>query len=212
MFEIGISFGQTASHSPSFEQLPKPSASACSIIATTRARRSSWPCGSRARCEILALMNRCADAFLHAATQAPQPMQAAAVHRQVGDVLGDRDRVAVRRAAAVHRDVAAGRDDAVERAAIDDEILDDGERLGAPRLDRDRVAVLEAAHVELADGRAAVGPVGDAVDDEAAHAADAFAAIGVERDRVLAASCISPSLTTSSISRNDMSGDTSSAA
>ena len=28
MFEIGISFGQTASHSPSFEQLPKPSASA----------------------------------------------------------------------------------------------------------------------------------------------------------------------------------------
>ena len=36
MFEIGISFGQTASHSPSFEQLPKPSASAWSIIATTR--------------------------------------------------------------------------------------------------------------------------------------------------------------------------------
>src|SRR6516165_664761 len=28
MFEIGISFGQTASHSPSFEQLPKPSSSA----------------------------------------------------------------------------------------------------------------------------------------------------------------------------------------
>ena len=37
MLEIGISFGQTASHSPSFEQLPKPSASACSTIATTRA-------------------------------------------------------------------------------------------------------------------------------------------------------------------------------
>ena len=36
MFEIGISFGQTASHSPSFEQLPNPSASAWSIIATTR--------------------------------------------------------------------------------------------------------------------------------------------------------------------------------
>ena len=28
MFEIGISFGHTASHSPSFEQLPNPSASA----------------------------------------------------------------------------------------------------------------------------------------------------------------------------------------
>jgi len=36
IFEIGISFGHTASHSPSLEQLPKPSASACSIIATTR--------------------------------------------------------------------------------------------------------------------------------------------------------------------------------
>ncbi len=78
MLEIGISFGHTASHSPSFEQLPKPSASAWSIIATTRAPRSTCPWGRSARCEILALMNRCADAFLQAATQAPQPMQAAA--------------------------------------------------------------------------------------------------------------------------------------
>ena len=67
-----------------------------------------------------------------------------------------------------------------------DEVLDDRKRLGAPRLDGDRVAVLEAAHVELADGGAAVGPVRDAVDDEAAHAADALAAVRVERDRVLA--------------------------
>ena len=29
IFEMGISFGHTASHSPSFEQLPNPSASAC---------------------------------------------------------------------------------------------------------------------------------------------------------------------------------------
>ena len=41
IFEIGISFGHTASHSPSFEQLPKPSASARAIIATTRWRRST---------------------------------------------------------------------------------------------------------------------------------------------------------------------------
>src|SRR5688572_6765282 len=77
MFEIEISFGQTASHSPSLEQLPKPSASAASIIETTRWRRSGCPWGSRARCEIFALMNRWADAFLQAATQAPQPMQMA---------------------------------------------------------------------------------------------------------------------------------------
>src|SRR5205807_2645017 len=77
MFEIGISFGQTASHSPSFEQLPKPSLSACAIIAATRLRRSGLPCGSSDSCEILALMNRCAEAFLHAATHAPQAMHAA---------------------------------------------------------------------------------------------------------------------------------------
>src|SRR4051812_13189924 len=77
MLEIGISFGHTASHSPSFEQLPNPSASACSIMATTRRKRSGLPCGSSDRCEIFALMNKWADAFLHAATQAPHWMHAA---------------------------------------------------------------------------------------------------------------------------------------
>ena len=48
-----------------------------------------------------------------------------------------------------------GGDDAVEGAAVDDEVLDDRERLRAPGLDRERVAVLEAAHVELAGG----GPI-----------------------------------------------------
>src|SRR5262249_56045811 len=32
MFEIGISFGHTASHSPSFEQLPNPSPPPCPIL------------------------------------------------------------------------------------------------------------------------------------------------------------------------------------
>src|SRR5262249_62122062 len=52
--------------------------------------------------------------------------------------------------------------------------------------DGDRVAVLEAAHVELTNGRAAIRSVRNAVDDQAAHAADAFAAIGVEGDRIFA--------------------------
>src|SRR5262249_44849754 len=58
MLEMGISFGHTASHSPSFEQLPKPSLSACAIIAATRLVRSGCPCGNSASCEIFALMNR----------------------------------------------------------------------------------------------------------------------------------------------------------
>src|SRR5215471_16233483 len=90
MFDIGIDFGQTASHSPSFEQPPNPSASACSTIATTRLPRSTSPCGMRARCEIFAPMNKCAEAFLHAATHAPQPMHAAASMARSDVDLGTR--------------------------------------------------------------------------------------------------------------------------
>src|SRR5215510_1662945 len=77
MLVIGISFGQTASHSPSLEQLPNPSASWRSTILTTRAYRSTAPCGSSARWLTLAEVKRAAEAFLQAATQAPQPMHAA---------------------------------------------------------------------------------------------------------------------------------------
>ena len=49
-----------------------------------------------------------------------------------------------------------------------------------------------------------------AVDQEPAGAADALAAVRVERDRILALRD-QPSLTTSSISRKDMSAATSSA-
>jgi hypothetical protein len=78
MFWIEICFGHTASHSPWFEQSPNPSASICAIIASARRPRSGSPCGSQASWLILALTNSEADAFGHAATQAPQPMQVAA--------------------------------------------------------------------------------------------------------------------------------------
>src|SRR5215211_3820719 len=73
------------------------------------------------------------------------------VHRLLDGWLRDQDAVRVRRAADVDRRIAAGLDDAVQRAAVDDEILDDREGPGAPRLERQRVAVLERSHVELAD-------------------------------------------------------------
>ena len=43
-----------------------------------------------------------------------------------------------------------------------DEVLDDGERRRAPRLDGDRCAVLELAHVNLAGGSGLTGTVGPA--------------------------------------------------
>ena len=82
--------------------------------------------------------------------------------------------------------IAAGRDDAVEGAAVHDQVLDDREGLGAPRLQVQLVAILEVAHVELAERRAGQRAVRHAVDHAAAHAADAFAAIVVERHRLLA--------------------------
>ena len=90
MFEIGISFGQTASHSPSFEQLPKPSASIWSTIATTRGVALDLALRQQRRgARSSRSMKRCADAFLHAATQAPQPMQAAESIASSDDVLAE---------------------------------------------------------------------------------------------------------------------------
>ena len=43
---------------------------------------------------------------------------------------------------------------------------------------------MELAHVELAGGDTVVVAVGTAIDVEAAHAADAFAAVVVETDRM----------------------------
>ncbi len=70
--------GQAASHSPWLVQVPKPSASICATMSRTRSQRSGWPWGSRASCETLAETKSMAEAFGQAATQAPQPMQAAA--------------------------------------------------------------------------------------------------------------------------------------
>ena len=78
VWAIGISVGQTASHAACSEQAPKPSTSIRAVICATRRARSGCPWGSRASCEIFAPVKSDADAFGHAATHAPQPMQAAA--------------------------------------------------------------------------------------------------------------------------------------
>ena len=107
------------------------------------------------------------------------------VEGPVGLVLRHGYGVRVRGRAGVDRDVAAGLDDPVEGRAVDAEVLDDRERVGPPGLDDDLVAVLEGAHVQLA-GRGDLGAVRLAVDHQATHAADALAAVGVERDGFLA--------------------------
>ncbi|MNT84505.1 hypothetical protein D3C72_2245230 [compost metagenome] len=72
-----MSLGHAASQAPVVVQAPKPSASIAPTIRKTRSLRSTCPCGNKAMCETFADVKRAADAFLQAATQAPQPMQVA---------------------------------------------------------------------------------------------------------------------------------------
>ena len=55
-----------------------PRASMAATMFSVRSSRSGWPCGRTLRWVTLAAVNSMADALGHAATQAPQPMHAAA--------------------------------------------------------------------------------------------------------------------------------------
>lgn len=58
-------------------QFPKPSSSILATMACTLLAASGLPCGKSAIWETFAETNNMAEAFLQAATQAPQPMQEA---------------------------------------------------------------------------------------------------------------------------------------
>ena len=73
----GISFGQASWHSPWLVQEPKYS-SIVSIMSSVLDHLSGWPCGKRLRCCTFADVKSCAAELGQAATQAPQPMHAAA--------------------------------------------------------------------------------------------------------------------------------------
>ena len=106
------------------------------------------------------------------------------VHRRLGGLLRDRDQIGVGSAPGVDRDVAARLDDPIEGAPIDDQILEDGEPGGPPRLDGDHIAVTELSHVELAGSRPLLRSVGLPVDHQPARAADPFSAVVLEGDRL----------------------------
>ena len=108
------------------------------------------------------------------------------VHRLVGVGLRDQDSVGVGHRVGAHRDEASGLENLVVGRAVDHEVLDDGEGGRTPRLDGDRGAVLELAHVDLARRGTLAGTVGMAVDVQRAHAADTLAAVVVEGHGLLA--------------------------
>ena len=82
-------------------------------------------------------------------------------------------------------DESPGSHDAFVGTSINNQILKNWKGPGAKRLDCDRLALLEGAHIDLA-GCTATGPLGNAVDDDTAGAADSLAAIALKCNRFLA--------------------------
>ena len=79
-----------------------------------------------------------------------------------------------------------------------------GKALGAPRLDGDRLAVLEAAHVQLAGGGGALGAVGQPLMTRL-HVPQMPSRQSWSKTMGSSPFSMRPSFTTSSISRNDIS-------
>src|SRR6202021_3999082 len=90
------------------------------------------------------------------------------IHGAVSGFLANEVGIAIGCIARGDGDVAAGGDDAVEGAAIDDQVLDQREGGGAPGLDDQFFAIFEMAHGQLTDGGGAMGAVGDSVDHKTA--------------------------------------------
>ena len=109
-------------------------------------------------------------------------------HCQIGVVLGNRNRVRLRRGAGALRNESTGLHNAIQRAAIDYQIFEERERSDSKRLDCDRRAVAKLSHVKFTHRARMIGSVWFAIDRERAGAANTFAAIGVERDWFLSAS------------------------
>ena len=106
------------------------------------------------------------------------------IHGHVGMVFWDGDGVGIGHTARGGADVTSCLDDLVEGGTVHHKVADDGEGLGAPRLNPNVVVILELAHVELAGSDAVVVAMRTTIDIESAHAADALAAVVVETYRM----------------------------
>ncbi len=102
------------------------------------------------------------------------------IHRFIGVYFGDRDRIAIGRATGGNRNKAARSDNPVEGRSIYGKVFHHGKRPSTPWLQIERVAVLEAAHVQLTNRDTWERTVRDTVDHESAGTTNPFAAIVIE--------------------------------
>src|SRR5688572_18471101 len=75
------------------------------------------------------------------------------IHRCVRRGLWNQDRIRILSSSGGRADESSRLDDAVERTAVDDEVLDHGKSPGPPGFYFDNLAVPEASHVKLARRR-----------------------------------------------------------
>src|SRR6185295_10648731 len=108
------------------------------------------------------------------------------IHGQIGIAFWDGNGIPVGTASGGSCDETAAGDDAVESAAVHDEVTYHRERPGTPGFQIQNIPVLEFPHVKLAHRSSTLRPMRDAIDHESARAADSFAAIVVESHRLSA--------------------------
>ena len=107
------------------------------------------------------------------------------IHRLVGIRLRNRNGVGIGHRVRAYRYITARLQDLIVSTAIDHEVLDHGEGRRTPRLNRNRCAILELTHVDLAGRSGLTGTVCQAVNVQRAHTADTLTAVVVEGHGIL---------------------------
>jgi len=88
--------------------------------------------------------------------------------------------------ASVDGDITSCLYNAVQGRTVNDQVTDDRKGLGAPGLHINFIAVVEVAHVQLAGGDAFVSAMWLAINHHRAHATNAFAAVVIKGNGLLA--------------------------
>ncbi len=99
------------------------------------------------------------------------------VKRGICRLLCDQNRVGTGRTSRRRSDEAARLYDPVKGGPVHHQVSDYGKGASAPRFERQRVAILEEAHGELAYRGSALTAMGHAIDKETARAADSLPAV-----------------------------------
>ena len=99
---------------------------------------------------------------------------------------GDWQAIGVLGTACIDGDVAAGLNNGVEVAAVYHQVFNNLEGQGPEGFNGNGITVFKMAHMQLTKGGSFFRTVGAAIDDAAAHTADAFAAGMVKSNGVLA--------------------------